>query len=181
LLLVLTMKRTPETFARAALHALRGSRPTLRSAITVIAGAAGGAIAIALMEILAERTAIPLLFIPFATSIVLVMGSPEIEAAQPRALLGGHLVATAIGLLVVKVTGPGVAAAAIAVGLAMVAMHLTKSFHPPAGIDPLVVVINNLSWSFLLVPVAVGACLLALLAFAWHNLVRRGAWPRQWW
>jgi len=37
---------------------------------------------------------------------------------------------------------------------------------PPAGIDPLVVVINNL---------------LALLAFAWHNLVRRRAWPRRWW
>ena len=166
---------------RAALQALRSSRPSLRSAITAIAGAAGGAIAIALMEVLTERTAIPLLFIPFATSIVLVMGSPEIEAAQPRALVGGHLVATAIGLLVVKVTGPGVAAAAVAVGLAMVAMHLTRSFHPPAGIDPLVVVINNLSWSFLLVPVAVGACLLALLAFAWHNLVRRGAWPKQWW
>jgi CBS-domain-containing membrane protein len=153
----------------------------LRSAITVIAGAVGAAIAIALMEALADRTAIPLLFIPFATSIVLVMGSPEIEAAQPRALVAGHLVSTVIGLLVVKVTGPGVAAAAVAVGLAIVAMHLTRSFHPPAGIDPLVVVVNNLSWSFLLVPVAVGACLLALLAFAWHNLVRRGAWPKQWW
>ena len=48
-------------------------------------------------------------------------------------------------------------------------MHLTRSFHPPAGIDPLVVVLNNMSWSFLLVPVAVGACLLAALAFVWHN------------
>jgi CBS-domain-containing membrane protein len=175
------MRHKPETLAREALQVLRRSRPTLRSTITVIAGAAGAAIAIALMEVLADRTAIPLLFIPFATSIVLVMGSPEIEAAQPRALVAGHLVSTVIGLLVVKVTGPGVAAAAVAVGLAIVAMHLTRSFHPPAGIDPLVVVVNNLSWSFLLVPVVVGACLLALLAFAWHNLVRRGAWPKQWW
>jgi CBS-domain-containing membrane protein len=45
----------------------------------------------------------------------------------------------------VKLTGPGVFAAALAVGLAMVAMHLTKSFHPPAGIDPLVVVLNDMS------------------------------------
>ena len=75
------------------------------------------------MGLLAERTAIPLLLVPFATSIVLVMGSPQVAAAQPRALIGGHLVATVIGLLVVKVTGPGVAAAAVAVGLAIVAMH----------------------------------------------------------
>jgi CBS-domain-containing membrane protein len=74
-----------------------------------------------------------------------------------------------IGLLVVKVTGPGVAAAAVAVGLAIVAMHLTRSFHPPAGIDPLVVVLNGMSWGFLLVPVAAGACLLAAVAFVWHN------------
>src|SRR6516164_5251750 len=100
----------------------------------VIAGAAGGAVAIALMELLSERAAFPLILVPFATSIVLVMGSPEIEAAQPRPLIGGHVVATVVGLLVVKITGPGVFAAALAVGLAMVAMHLTKSFHPPAGI-----------------------------------------------
>jgi hypothetical protein len=79
------------------------------------------------------RAAIPLVAIPFATSIVLVMGSPEVEAAQPRA------------------------------GLAIAGMHLTRTFHPPAGIDPLLVVVNNMPWSFLLIPVAAGAALLALL------------------
>ena len=105
------------------------------------------------------------------------MGSPQVAAAQPRALIGGHLVATLIGLLVVKVTGPGITAAALAVGLAIVAMHLTRSFHPPAGIDPLVVVLNNMSWSFLLVPVAAGACLLAAVAFVWHNAFRAAPGP----
>jgi CBS-domain-containing membrane protein len=152
----------------------------------IVAGAAGGAIAIALMEILSEHAAFPLLFVPFATSIVLVMGSPDIEAAQPRALVGGHLVASLVGLMVVKVTGPGPWVAALAVGLAMLAMHLTRTFHPPAGIDPLVIVVNDMSWSFLLAPVAIGAFLLAALAFVWHRLCRRGlsaghAWPERWW
>jgi len=147
----------------------------------MIAGAAGAAVAILLMEVLSERAAFPLLFVPFATSIVLVMGSPEIEAAQPRALVGGHLVASLVGLLVVKIIGPGPFAAALAVGLAMVAMHLTRSFHPPAGIDPLVIVVNDMSWSFLLAPVALGACLLAALAFVWHNVYRRRSWPERWW
>jgi CBS-domain-containing membrane protein len=138
------------------------------------------------MEAFSLQTAFPLMAIPFATSIVMVLGTPSAEPAQPRALIGGHLISTLIGLLVVKITGPSALAAALAVGLAMIAMHLTNTFHPPAGIDPLVVVTNNMSWSFLVAPVAIGAVLLALFAFAWHNLVARGAnrddtWPARWW
>ena len=154
--------------------------------LAIVAGAAGGALAIASMEAFSVRTAFPLAAIPFATSIVLVLGTPKAEPAQPRALIGGHLISTLVGLLVVKITGPAAWAAALAVGLAMIAMHLSGTFHPPAGIDPLVVVTNNMSWSFLLAPVAIGAVLLALFAFAWHNLVARGAnsgdiWPERWW
>src|SRR6201993_3978639 len=154
--------------------------------LAVLAGAAGGAIAIASMEVFSATSAFPLVAIPFATSIVTVLGSPKAEPSQPRALVGGHLVATLVGLLVVKLCGPEPWAAAVAVGLAMVAMHLTGTFHPPAGIDPLVVVVNNMSWSFLVVPVGIGALLLATFAFAWHNLVTRAAnegdtWPIQWW
>jgi CBS-domain-containing membrane protein len=154
--------------------------------LAILAGAAGGAVAISGMEMFSARAEFPLMAIPFATSIVLVLGSPKAEPAQPRALVGGHLIATVVGLAVVKLIGPGPWAAAVAVGLAMIAMNLTDTFHPPAGIDPPVVVVNNMSWSFLLVPVGIGVLLLALFAFAWHNLIARGPnrgdyWPRRWW
>jgi len=154
--------------------------------LAILAGAAGGAIAIGSMEVFSATTAFPLVAIPFATSIVTVLGSPRAEPAQPRALVGGHLISTLVGLLVVKLCGPAPWAAAVAVGLAMAAMHLTGTFHPPAGIDPLVVVTNNMSWSFLIVPVGFGALLLASFAFAWHNVVARGpnkgdTWPVRWW
>ena len=42
----------------------------------------------------------PLMEVPFGTSIVLALGSPEVEAAQPRALVGGHLVTRVVGLMV---------------------------------------------------------------------------------
>ena len=152
----------------------------------MLAGAVGGALAIASMEAFSAGTEFPLVAIPFATSIVTVLGSPKAEPAQPRALIGGHLVSTFIGLLIVKLCGPAPWAAALAVGLAMLAMRLTGTFHPPAGIDPLVVVVNDMSWGFLVAPVGIGALLLALFAFTWHNLVGRGAnrgdtWPIQWW
>jgi CBS-domain-containing membrane protein len=154
--------------------------------LAILAGAAGGAIAIAGMEVFSASTAFPLMAIPFATSIVTVLGSPRAEPAQPRALIGGHLLSTLVGLIIVKLCGPAPWAAALAVGLAMVAMHLTGTFHPPAGIDPLVVVVNNMSWSSLVAPVGIGALLLTLFAYAWHNLVARGAnkldnWPTRWW
>jgi len=147
----------------------------------VIAGAAGGAVAIGLMELLSGHAAFPLMFVPFATSIVLVMGTPEAAPAQPRALVGGHLVSTAVGLLTLSVTGASPWAAALAVGLAMVVMHVTRTFHPPAGIDPLIVVAQGMPWSFVLAPVAIGALMLLAFAWLWHALVRREAWPARWW
>jgi len=155
--------------------------PERSIAIAIIAGAAGGAVAIGLMQFLSAYAEFPLMAVPFATSIVLVMGTPEAEPAQPRALVGGHLVATLVGILMVKLTGPSPWAAAAAVGLAIAAMHATRTFHPPAGIDPLVVVVNDMSWSFLIAPVAIGAALLAAFALIWNNLARRGAWPARWW
>src|ERR1700747_1942198 len=104
--------------------------------LAILAGAVGGAIAIASMEAFSTSTAFPLMAIPFATSIVTVLGSPQAEPAQPRALIGGHLISTLVGLLIVHLCGPAPWAAALAVGLAMVA---TGTFHPPPGIDPLVV------------------------------------------
>jgi CBS-domain-containing membrane protein len=148
-----------------------------------VAGAAAGlgaAIAIGAMEGLSRTSHYPLVIIPFATSIVLVIGSPEAEAAQPRALIGGHVVATLVGVAMLWLTGPQAWAAAAAVGLAVLAMVVTGTFHPPAGINPLLVVANNLPWSFLLAPVLAGAVLLAAFAFIWHRWVRRQPWPQRW-
>lgn len=149
----------------------------------VLAGAVaglGGAIAIGAMEWFSVAAHYPLAVIPFATSIVLVMGSPDVEPAQPRALIGGHLVTALVGFAVLKLTGPQAWAAAVAVGLSIVAMYVTGTFHPPAGINPLLVVSGNLPATFLLAPVLAGAVLLTAFALVWHRWVRRQNWPRHW-
>jgi CBS-domain-containing membrane protein len=149
----------------------------------VLAGAVaglGGAIAIGAMEWFSVAAHYPLAVIPFATSIVLVIGSPDVEPAQPRALIGGHLVTALVGFAVLKLTGPQGWAAAAAVGLSILAMYLTGTFHPPAGINPLLVVSGNLPVTFLLAPVLAGAVLLTAFALAWHRWVRRQNWPQRW-
>jgi CBS-domain-containing membrane protein len=140
----------------------------------------GAALAIGGMEWFSWVAHYPLVFIPFATSIVLVIGSPDAEPAQPRALIGGHVVATLVGFAVLRLAGPHGWAAAAAVGLAVVAMVATGTFHPPAGINPLLVVANNLPWSFLFAPVLAGAVLLTAFAYVWQRWLRRRPWPQRW-
>jgi CBS-domain-containing membrane protein len=160
---------------QAATRAIR--RNDHRNTLAGTVAGLGAAIAIGAMEWLSRTSHTPLVMIPFATSIVLVIGSPEAEPAQPRALIG---VATLVGLAVLWVTGPHAWAAAAAVGLAVLAMVVTGTFHPPAGINVLLVVSNNLPWSFLLAPVLVGVLLLTGFAYVWHRWARRQKWPERW-
>ena len=44
-------------------------------------------------------------------------------------------------------------------------MLVTRTFHPPAGINALIIVLHQLGWSYLLVPVAIGAVPITLVAF----------------
>ena len=152
-----------------------------RKYLSMIAGAAGGGIAIGLMYLLSFETEFPLASIPFAKSIVLMTGSPEAAPARPRALVGGHVLSALIGVVALKLAGPEAWVAALAVGVAMLAMLVSDSFHPPAGISPLIIVMNGMSWSFILIPVAAGAVLLLAYSWVWINFVQRQRWPDRWW
>ena len=163
---------------RTAIKAI--SRNDHRNALAGAVAGLGGAIAIGVMEWFSVAAHYPLAVIPFATSIVLVIGSPGVEPAQPRALIGGHVVSALVGLAVLKLTGPQAWAAAAAVGLSILVMYVTGTFHPPAGINPLLVVSGNLPWTFLFAPVLAGALLLTAFAYVWHRGVRRQAWPQRW-
>src|SRR5258705_13105561 len=107
-----------------------------RAALAGAVAGLGAAIAIGGMEWFSLAMHYPLAVIPFATSIVLVIGSPDAEPAQPRALIGGHLVSALGGLAVFKLTGPQAWAAAAPVGLALLGVYVTRAFPPPAGVNP---------------------------------------------
>lgn len=145
------------------------------------ASAAGGAVAIGAMCLLSIQTRFPLEYIPFATSIVLVTGSPEAAPARPRALVGGHILSAVVGEIALMLGGSQPRVAAIAVGVAILVMLATDSFHPPAGINPLIIVTHGLSWSFVVVPVAAGALILLAYTWLWTNWIRGTRWPDRWW
>ena len=127
----------------------------------------------------------PWLLASFGGSCVILLGMPRGIMAQPRSFFGGHLLSTAVGLLMHDAArwlgGPVENWAAAAVGAALVAMMLTRTIHSPAGANPIVVFAEDAPWSFLLAPLLVGLCILFAVAMAANNLPRpwgAGPWPR---
>ncbi len=143
--------------------------------------AAGGGLGIAMMVGLAQLAGLPLVAVPFTTSIVLVMAAPESVQAQPRNIIGGHMLSALCGLIVLTLFGSSPWFAAVAVGFSIVAMQLTGTLHPPAGINALLTVTLGLPWTFIVMPVAAGAVLLVVFAFFYHRLTWPHPWPRTWW
>ncbi len=138
--------------------------------------AIGGALGIAVMTTLAHAAGQPLMSVPFATSIVLVMGSPEAPPARPRAIVGGHLISASAAVLCTLLFGEAMWVAPLGVGLAIAVMHALDAFHPPAGISPLVVTHSHAGVMFILSPVLTGALTLVAFAFVYHRLSGE-RWP----
>jgi CBS-domain-containing membrane protein len=146
----------------------KGFEATVLRVSVILYRAVGAGVAIALMEVLARFAGEPMSRVPFVTSIVLAMALPNSEPAQPRAILGGHIVSALSGWVAFALIGNGEAASAIAVGLGTLMMMVSRTLHPPAGIDAFLVVSYGLPAVWLINPVLIGALLLASFAVAWR-------------
>jgi CBS-domain-containing membrane protein len=119
-------------------------------------------------------------------SAVLVYGAIKSPLAQPRNLLGGHLISGLIGVACYQwLGGLTWVAAALAVSLAVAAMVITKTVHPPGGATALIAVIggkqiHELGFLYALVPVGLGAVILLLVALLVNNLSKNRKYPEYW-
>jgi CBS-domain-containing membrane protein len=59
-------------------------------------------------------------------------------------------------------------------------MMATRTTHPPAGSNPVIVFLGHSGWSFLLFPVLGGALLLVLIALFYNNVMRKAPYPYCW-
>jgi len=121
-------------------------------------------IGIGMMVTLAHISAVPLATIPFATSIVLVSGAPSSPPASTKAIIFGHLICAAAGIIMHDSGFEYTVTVAAAVGVSVALMLAFNVFHPPAGITPLVLYGSTFDWTFMIMPVLVGAVSVAILA-----------------
>jgi CBS-domain-containing membrane protein len=142
----------------------------LRQILVWLHRALGAALAIVIMEVLAHVAGEPSARVPFVTSIVLVMALPGSDGARPYAVIGGHLLSAASGLIALTMLGAGETSAAVAVGLAVLLMQAARAMHPPAGIGAMLMASQGLPPSWVVSPVLTGAVLLVAYATFWVRL-----------
>jgi len=109
-----------------------------------------------------------------------VFGYPDVPFSQPRNVICGHFLSSLIGVIFLIVCGPHWWAAGLATGTAIAVMMLTRTVHPPAGSNPVIVFLTQPSWSFLLYPTLAGALIIAALALFYNNLTRPSSYPKYW-
>jgi CBS-domain-containing membrane protein len=126
--------------------------------------AVGAFIGVTLMFKLGQISSVPLSAIPFATSIVLVAGTPDAPPARTRAIILGHMICGMVGVLMHLSGFENPLMVAAAVGACVVIMLAVDAFHPPAGITPFVLYASTFDWDFLIMPVLTGAVTVAILA-----------------
>ena len=113
----------------------------------------------------------PFLLASLGGSAVFLFGLTRAPAAQPRALFGGHLGGAFIGIACYQCFGEALWVYALAQVLTLGYMLLTKTVHPPAGANPLIMVATHSGFAALWQPVFVGVLGLAVVAFAWSRVL----------
>lgn len=119
----------------------------------------------------------------FGASCVLIYGAIQSPLAQPRNLVGGHLISALIGVTVYKFL-PDILwlTAPLAVSLSIVFMQYTKTLHPPGGATALIAVIGSekiksLGYVYAFSPVLTGTLILLAVALVFNNMTPHRKYP----
>jgi CBS-domain-containing membrane protein len=112
----------------------------------------------------------PFLLASLGGSAIFLFGLTRAPAAQPRALLGGHLGGALIGIACYQAFGDSLWVYVLALVLALSFMLVTRTVHPPAGANPILMVYAHASWAALWQPVLLGVGALMLVAVVWSRL-----------
>ena len=116
----------------------------------------------------------------FGSSMVLLYGYPESPFAQPKNVFFGHLVTAFTGLIVLHfIPLPIYLTIPLAVGLGVGLMILLNITHPPAGGNPIIVIIGGVSYEYLLSPVITGSLIIIVFAIIINRFILKKPYPNQ--
>jgi CBS domain-containing membrane protein len=118
----------------------------------------------------------------FGATSVLIYGIINSPFAQPRNLIGGHIISAIVGVTVSYLIPVPWLAAALAVSTSIVLMQITKTLHPPGGATALIAIIGsgkikNLGYWYVISPILTGVIILLLVALIFNNITRHRSYP----
>ena len=146
-------------------------RRVTRSLLRLAASGVGAALALALVLAFVDPPSAPLFLASLGGTAVFLFGLSRAPAAQPRALAGGHLGGALVGILCYQALGDALWVYVLAVVLTLLFMLVTRTVHPPAGANPLIMLHAHATLAAVWQLVIPGVAILALVAAAWSRLV----------
>jgi len=151
-----------------------------RSLKFAVWGFLSGTLSILAILAVTEMAGFPLLIGSFGASAVLLFGANESPLAQPRNLVGGHLISAATAVVIVALFGSNPFTIALSVGIAIFLMDMTNTIHPPGGATALIGVQGHAGFAFVLIPVLAGVLILLVVALFTNNVVHHRQYPKHW-
>ncbi|NOY38859.1 MAG: HPP family protein [Nitrospirae bacterium] len=133
-----------------------------------------------------EDTDLVMVIGSFGASAVLLYGAIKSPLAQPRNLIGGHIISAIIGVTCYRLFPSQMwLASSLAVATSIAVMHATKTLHPPGGATALIAVIgsnkiHSLGYLYAIMPVGLGAFIMLVVALLVNNIHRNRRYPHFW-
>ena len=149
--------------------------------LRMVGSSVGCCIGIGLVEYLATAGYSALAIPSFGASCAIGMIIPASAFAQPRNVVGGHLLSSIIGLACGHYLGAFWWTVAIAVGLSALLMQATRTFHPPAAADPILFMSQaGVAPLFSITLLFIGTLILVAFFALYHRLVTKRPYPKYW-
>ena len=139
------------------------------------------AITIGALTLLTYKTEFGIFLIAsFGSTMVLLYGYPESPFAQPKNVFFGHLITSVVGLFFLYfIPLPIFLTIPLAVGFGVGLMILLNITHPPAGGNPIIVLIGSVSLDYLLSPVILGSIIIIIFAIITNRFILKKPYPKQ--
>ena len=113
----------------------------------------------------------------FGSSMVLLYGYPESPFAQPKNIFFGHLLTAFVGVLFVYMPLPIYISIPLAVGIGVGLMIFLGITHPPAGGNPIIVIIGGVSFNYLLSPIISGSVIVLIFGIILNRFIAKKKYP----
>lgn len=110
---------------------------------------------------------------PFGASLVLVMAVHDSPLASPRNVFFGHVLSASSGVLMFYFFESTALSIALGLALAIMAMQITNTVHPPAGANPIIAILGAKTFEFVIMPVALGASFIVIFALIYNKIWNR--------
>ena len=138
----------------------------------IFSSSLGAILGIGTVAYLSAVTGKSFLMAPLGATCFIAFVVPDSAFAKPRCIIGGHFLASIIGLTFSVLWGTAWWASALAVGAAIAGMQMLRVLHPPAAADPLLIMASgSATLDMLITPVLSGSITIALIALLFNNII----------